>query len=65
MGGGGGGGGGGWGSGGGGRFIIRLFEKWSYYVIPLGVCPSIHPSVNFSFSDNSYSLSPIELNLGM
>ena len=28
--------------------FIRPFEKRSYYVIPLGVCPSVYPSVRLS-----------------
>ena len=31
-------------------FFIRPFEKRSYYVIPLGVRPSVRPSVNFFVS---------------
>ena len=30
--------------------FIRPFEKRSYYVIPLGVRPSVRPSVNFFVS---------------
>ena len=26
-------------------FIIRLFQKWTYYALAMSVCPSIRPSV--------------------
>ena len=42
--------------------FIRPFEKRSYYVIPLGVRPSVRPSV---LCNSSYSLRPIELKLGI
>ena len=48
--------------------FIRPFEKRSYYVIPLGIHPSVCQPVRklFSFPCNSsYSLRPIELKLGV